>query len=55
MFQEHKLFKQSYYKSITTESCVEGGSCCIDVQSDHRPPQQHDLYAEENFAVSTSI
>jgi len=54
MFQEHKLFKQSYYKGVTTVSYVEGEGCCIDVHSDHHPPQQHDLYAKENFAVSTS-
>jgi len=41
-FHKHKLFKQSYYKSITIVSYVKDGSCCID------------LSAQENFAVSTS-
>jgi len=53
-FHAHKLFKQSYYKSITTVSYVKDGSCCIDIQFDRHPPQQHDLSAQENFAVSTS-
>jgi hypothetical protein len=53
-FHEHKLFKQSYYKSITTVSYAKDGSCCIDVKFDHHPPQQHDLSAQENVAVSTS-
>ena len=33
---------------------MEGESCGIDVQFDHHPPQQHDLYAQEHFAVSAS-